>query len=288
MDGDQSLADDVDEFLYGGGSTSTPNEQGLSSTTQEVEEEEDFQKSTPEGIGRNEYAAPAEENEGREPGSDDDDSASSTSDDDVEIVIEPVASTTARPSDSTLRKNSLVNAKQNQPVKAPVAVVRSDAPQTSPAPVSTSKATIDIHAVGQYEGKDIYDVDLESFDEKPWRKPGADITDYFNFGFNEQTWKAYCTKQKQMREEQNMQRRINVYESKMEPNELMPNMEQPLVGLDGVPVAGQKYQRLQRQPFPDPRVAAAARKGVNVGGKRLRDQDEAVIQVTAENVPEER
>ncbi|KAI5444658.1 hypothetical protein KIW84_013075 [Lathyrus oleraceus] len=26
---------------------------------------------------------------------------------------------------------------------------------------------------------------------KPWRLPGADITDYFNFGFDENTWKQY-------------------------------------------------------------------------------------------------
>jgi hypothetical protein len=67
-----------------------------------------------------------------------------------------------------------------------------------------------LNAVGQYDGKDIFDVDLESFEEKPWRKPGADITDYFNFGFNENTWRAYCLKQKQMREELLMQKKINV------------------------------------------------------------------------------
>ena len=40
--------------------------------------------------------------------------------------------------------------------------------------------------------------------------PGADITDYFNYGFNEHTWRAYCAKQKQMREEQHLRKRINV------------------------------------------------------------------------------
>ena len=39
---------------------------------------------------------------------------------------------------------------------------------------------------------------------------GADITDYFNYGFNEHTWRAYCAKQKQMREEQHLRKRINV------------------------------------------------------------------------------
>ena len=28
---------------------------------------------------------------------------------------------------------------------------------------------------------------------------GADITDYFNYGFNEETWQQYCDKQKAMR-----------------------------------------------------------------------------------------
>ena len=36
-------------------------------------------------------------------------------------------------------------------------------------------------------------------EEKPWRKPGADITDYFNYGFNEETWIAYCIKKRRQR-----------------------------------------------------------------------------------------
>lgn len=28
---------------------------------------------------------------------------------------------------------------------------------------------------------------------------GADLSDYFNYGFNEDTWKAYCEKQKRLR-----------------------------------------------------------------------------------------
>lgn len=37
--------------------------------------------------------------------------------------------------------------------------------------------------------------------DKPWRKPGADVTDYFNYGFDEFTWTAYCAKQEGLREE---------------------------------------------------------------------------------------
>ena len=42
---------------------------------------------------------------------------------------------------------------------------------------------------------------LKDENDKPWRKPGADITDYFNYGFNEETWIAYCLKQKRLRSE---------------------------------------------------------------------------------------
>lgn len=30
---------------------------------------------------------------------------------------------------------------------------------------------------------------------------GADITDYFNYGFTEETWKLYCERQRQMKSE---------------------------------------------------------------------------------------
>ncbi|GLT98990.1 hypothetical protein SLE2022_164610 [Rubroshorea leprosula] len=40
--------------------------------------------------------------------------------------------------------------------------------------------------------RNILDVDFNSFEEKPWRYSGADITDFFNFGFNEDRWKRYC------------------------------------------------------------------------------------------------
>ncbi|CAG8827829.1 2731_t:CDS:2 [Gigaspora margarita] len=57
---------------------------------------------------------------------------------------------------------------------------------------------VDINVVGLLDGTSIYDVDLNSVEDKPWRKPGADVTDYFNYGFNEYIWKAYCAKQKQI------------------------------------------------------------------------------------------
>ncbi|AFM99401.1 Fip1 domain-containing protein [Encephalitozoon hellem] len=50
------------------------------------------------------------------------------------------------------------------------------------------------------EGQNILDYDIESFTDKPWNKPGADITDYFNYGFNETTWREYCNMQRRKSE----------------------------------------------------------------------------------------
>ncbi|KRH95079.1 Polyadenylation factor I complex, subunit FIP1 [Pseudoloma neurophilia] len=40
-------------------------------------------------------------------------------------------------------------------------------------------------------------IDLDDLSEFPWRKPGADITDYFNYGFDEKTWRDYCKRQRE-------------------------------------------------------------------------------------------
>ncbi|MEQ2251723.1 hypothetical protein ILYODFUR_014082 [Ilyodon furcidens] len=47
--------------------------------------------------------------------------------------------------------------------------------------------------------QNIYEVkqlaqEVQPVEEKPWRKSGADISDYFNYGFNEESWKTYCRK----------------------------------------------------------------------------------------------
>ena len=78
-------------------------------------------------------------------------------------------------------------------------------------PVSVSH--FDPFAPGNLNGVQIFDHELDNFEDKPWRKPGADLTDYFNFGFNETTWRAYCVKQKALREEFGLQKKIGVYDS---------------------------------------------------------------------------
>ncbi|KAF8400541.1 hypothetical protein HHK36_013840 [Tetracentron sinense] len=40
--------------------------------------------------------------------------------------------------------------------------------------------------------KTIFDIDIDSFGEKPWRHPGVDASVFFNFGLDEENWKDYC------------------------------------------------------------------------------------------------
>jgi len=57
----------------------------------------------------------------------------------------------------------------------------------------------DFDRPGTIDGAPAHEVDIESIEDKPWRKPGADLSDYFNYGFTEDTWAAYCARQKRMR-----------------------------------------------------------------------------------------
>ena len=59
----------------------------------------------------------------------------------------------------------------------------------------------DFEGTGPINGVPAQDFSLDSIEEKPWRKPGADLTDYFNYGFTEETWRAYCDRQKRLRYE---------------------------------------------------------------------------------------
>lgn len=43
-------------------------------------------------------------------------------------------------------------------------------------------------------------IDLPEND-KPWRRPGADVSDFFNYGFDEFTWTLYAQKQEQIKSE---------------------------------------------------------------------------------------
>ncbi len=41
---------------------------------------------------------------------------------------------------------------------------------------------------------------------------GADITDYFNYGFDEHTWRDYCERQRKLRIENSTKSKIAVFQ----------------------------------------------------------------------------
>ncbi|KAG7613406.1 unnamed protein product [Arabidopsis thaliana] len=87
--------------------------------------------------------------------------------------------------------------------------------------------------------KTIFEVDIDSFEEKPWRYPGVEMTDYFNFGLNEESWKDYCKQLDQHRIQTTMQSRIRVYESGRTDQGYDPDLPPELAaatGAQGVPV----------------------------------------------------
>lgn len=82
--------------------------------------------------------------------------------------------------------------------------------------------------------KTIFEVDIDGFDEKPWRLPGIDATDFFNFGLNEDSWKDYCKQLEQLRLESTMQGRIRVYESGRTDQEYDPDLPPELAAAAGI------------------------------------------------------
>ncbi|TKR64988.1 hypothetical protein L596_025453 [Steinernema carpocapsae] len=67
--------------------------------------------------------------------------------------------------------------------------------------VQPVQGKVDLDGTPTINGQPIYDLDLASMEDRPWRKPGADPNDYFNYGFNEETWNTYCERQRKLRHE---------------------------------------------------------------------------------------
>lgn len=81
--------------------------------------------------------------------------------------------------------------------------------------------------------KTIFEVDIDGFEEKPWRLQGIDVSDFFNFGMNEESWKEYCKQLDQHRLEATMQSKIRVYESGRTEQEYDPDLPPELAAAAG-------------------------------------------------------
>ncbi|TVY68759.1 Pre-mRNA polyadenylation factor FIP1, partial [Lachnellula suecica] len=159
------------------------------------------------------------------------------SDSDIDIITERKDGSKAAPATQP-RYNEIRNIPQRTtssdvPVK-PAAVKKEskdkDVVSGADLPgVSTSK--IDVNAKPVYEpaGKRITEVNIDNDlneNDKPWRRPGTDVSDYFNYGFDEFTWALYASKQETLRSE---------YDNK----KMFDDMGMMMMGgMPGMPAAG--------------------------------------------------
>ncbi|KAJ3998161.1 hypothetical protein F5050DRAFT_1288028 [Lentinula boryana] len=63
-----------------------------------------------------------------------------------------------------------------------------------------SHPEIDPTAPGMLDGRAIFEVDIAAMADKPWRRAGSDISDWFNYGFDELSWEAYCYRRRELGE----------------------------------------------------------------------------------------
>ncbi|KAG1338769.1 putative FIP1[V]-like protein [Cocos nucifera] len=98
-----------------------------------------------------------------------------------------------------------------------------------PSPGGAASCSLSIPASAQNgysftlpRNRTIFDINIEAFEQKPWKQPGVDITDYFNFSLDEDGWKSYCQQLDQFRQrvtmftqfpDYNLSRRNQVLES---------------------------------------------------------------------------
>ncbi|OBZ78859.1 Pre-mRNA polyadenylation factor fip1 [Grifola frondosa] len=69
-----------------------------------------------------------------------------------------------------------------------------------PVTAPPSHPSINPSIPGTLDGRSILEVDLNALAEKPWRRPGSDISDWFNYGFDEISWEAYCYRRREVGE----------------------------------------------------------------------------------------
>ncbi|KAJ2702420.1 cleavage polyadenylation factor subunit fip1 [Coemansia sp. IMI 209128] len=234
--------DDEDAFLYGDLNAETPVDRG--------DAMEDGAGNTEADLYEGVLDAPANgqlDGKGGDDGSGGDgpsgddrssDGSVSDDDDDLEVILEPGAANA-----NTQSNNAEFASGGGDSGNGEAAASTSDASKAKGAEggmqalFSGNVDMIDLLTVQLLNGIDMFKIDVDMLEEKPWRLPGADITDYFNFGFNEETWKLYCLKQKHLRAEFNARK-------------MLPPAMMMMPGAGGMPMANPAmFQAMMSQGF---------------------------------------
>jgi pre-mRNA 3'-end-processing factor FIP1 len=94
-----------------------------------------------------------------------------------------------------------ISASQQTLQEAAVTQAFEEGPDPSTLPPATappSHPSVKPDVPGTLDGRSILDVDINAMAEKPWRRPGSDISDWFNYGFDELSWEAYCYRRREL------------------------------------------------------------------------------------------
>lgn len=139
---------------------------------------------------------PASEAKERSASGDSDEDGESDEESDVEFILAP------REASKPIAEAS--KSAETAAGVTPAVQSTSQTQDTAPASVPTedlppARGSLDIEAVGTLNGQPISQFPPSSFEDKPWRRPGVDLSDYFNYGFDEFTWMAYCSRQDKLR-----------------------------------------------------------------------------------------
>lgn len=200
-----SSEDEDEKFLYSDGEDS----QVVVSTEEPASKKQKVD--TPNDV---ETAANDSANEGVSEVSDQDsDSVSdeSDSDSDIEIII-GTGNDTSKIDSGKSKISTITGAAPTTTTESNIGAV-SDANAATSVPEGSvsleqqqQQQTIDLNPDAEFDGKPIVQIDPEILKEKPWRQPGANLSDYFNYGFNEQTWMEYLHRQEHLKKEYNPQK----------------------------------------------------------------------------------
>jgi len=128
-------------------------------------------------------------NENKESGDDESGLDDSSDDDAINVVTDPQqAQVNLFPKQTSSMEQVLGAQVQAQTPKVPEGGKRVMIQQGKAPPVSMQGDS----------SKSVYDADMVD-EDKPWLRPGENISDYFNYGFDENTWKIYCERQRMIR-----------------------------------------------------------------------------------------
>ncbi|GME89295.1 unnamed protein product [[Candida] boidinii] len=116
-----------------------------------------------------------DDEDGDDDDNDDDDDSEDSSDDDIEFVIGDL-DTSSKATEHSLEKNGTSSS-------STTAENSGDAQNTVAAYISSasSNGALDLDKIGEYNGIPITRLSFDELKDKPWRLPGANISDYFNY-----------------------------------------------------------------------------------------------------------